>query len=88
MMSINEPLRYYYDNYVDYHCIISRISKIETINLMQNIDLIEQSKNNALFTKNNIHRKSIQHLQVKQLYLRIYFFKLKMLDGFPAKYCF
>ena len=54
MMSIIEPLRYYYDNYVDYHCIISRISKIETINLMQNIDLIEQCKNNTLFTKNNI----------------------------------
>ena len=28
----------------NYHCIISGISKNETINLMQNIDLIEKSK--------------------------------------------
>ena len=27
----------------DYCCIITRISKIETINLMQNIDLTEKS---------------------------------------------
>ena len=28
---------------VDYHCIISGISKIEAINLIQNIDLTEKS---------------------------------------------
>ena len=28
---------------VDYHCIISKISKSEAINLMQNINLTEKS---------------------------------------------
>ena len=28
----------------DYRCIINKINKIEAINLMQNIDLIEKSR--------------------------------------------
>ena len=44
MMSMN-PSDIYILNIkrTDYHCIISRISKSEVINLMQNIDLTEKS---------------------------------------------
>ena len=52
MMSINlSDIATLNVNDADYHCIISGISKIEAINLLQNIDLTQKKGNNIKHAK-------------------------------------